>query len=493
MDRVLGFVALLLVAGCTAPQPTQLIGDGAVLSAVSVDQKWVAAILPLRRLVTGTHIGQLEVAPTAGGPPTLLDNRSAGGLFNRGTTLWYQGGVSVVSEDNLPATPPVVAHVYGGLFAWTPGVAAPTQVGSVVRDFSVAESGRAAVFMDWSAPSNDAATTGTLVAVSASSCAAGACNRMTLADGVTAAQAAWRLSSDGTVAIVTVRGATDSDAGQVVLVSFAGESASLVSSGVNARSPMITPDGSSVAWVEGLNEIHVMPAAGGDQTVIVPSSPLVDAAALVDAGDFVVKTRDSATDAAALATLAADGTTTPLPIAKPQEFFVSQALPGKTSRYVFFQLALVADNGEPDLWMLDLVTPGAQPVQLAAFVDSPIAGAVAFSDDGSSAIYLDNFAPTTRRGDAYVVPLTAPTRTLVSTGAHNAAFIPGGARLVFINAPDPASGAGVLTTLSSPSAVPAVHGVGDVNFADPRSSPARTWFTQTTGAPDDGVWSMPQP
>ncbi|HEY2748248.1 MAG TPA: hypothetical protein VGL86_26680, partial [Polyangia bacterium] len=172
---------------------------------------------------------------------------------------------------------------------------------------------------------------------------------------------------------------------------------------------------------------------------------------------------------------------------------VSQAVPGKTDRYVFFQLALVADNLEPDLWMLDLATPDAQPVQLAAAVDSPIGGAVTFADDGSSAEYLDNFDPVTRRGDEYVAPLTAPARTLVSTRAHNAAFIPGGARLVFINAPDPASGAGVLTTLSSPSAIPDVHGVGDVNFADPRSSPARTWFTQTTGAPDDGVWSMPQP
>jgi hypothetical protein len=76
---------------------------------------------------------------------------------------------------------------------------------------------------------------------------------------------------------------------------------------------------------------------------------------------------------------------------------------------------------------------------------------------------------------------------------HNAAFIPGGARLLYINAPDPTSGAGVLTVLSSPTALVEVQGVGAVNFQDSRESPARTWFTQTTGAPDDGVWYMPQP
>jgi hypothetical protein len=493
MDRVLAVVALAAVAGCSSG-PKRLIGGAAVLSAVSVDQKWVAAVTPLRRLATGAHVGELEVAPATGGPPTLLDNHSVGGVFNRGTTLWYEGGVSVVSEDDAPATPPVVEHVYGGLFVWAPGIAEPAQVGTIVRDFTVPESGSAAVFMDWASPSDDPATLGTVVAVSASSCIAGACNRMTLASGVTEAQAAWRVSTDGRFAIFTVRGATETDAGQVVLVSFDDEQASLVSTGVNPRSPMMSHDGSTVAWIEGLGEIHVMPSGGGTPTVITTPYAIIDEAVFIDGGSFVVKVRDVATDPPSLITLAADGSTTLLPIDKPQQFLVSQAVPGKTDRYVFFQLATLATNaGEPDLWLLDLVTPGAQPVQLAVAVEDPIAAAVTFSDDGSSVEFRDNFNPVTRRGDEYIVPLTAPTRTLVSVGAHNAAFIPGGARLIYINAPDPASGGGVLSTLSSPTAIPSVYGVGDVNFADPRSSPARTWFTQTTGAPDDGVWSMPQP
>jgi hypothetical protein len=236
----------------------------------------------------------------------------------------------------------------------------------------------------------------------------------------------------------------------------------------------------------------VQPTAAGAATVIVPAAPIVDSAQMIDPTSFIARTHELATGPAALAKVTAAGTTA-LPIQRPQQFFVSQSVPGKTDRYVFFQLATIAANGEPDLWMLDHTTAGAQPVQLGAAVDSPIAGAVSFSDDGTTIEYFDNFDPVTRRGDEYVVPLSQPTRSLVATGVHNAAFIPGTTRLLYINAPDPVTGAGVLSTLSSPTALADVQTVGVVNFADPRDAPARTWYTQTTGAPDDGVWSMPLP
>jgi hypothetical protein len=180
-------------------------------------------------------------------------------------------------------------------------------------------------------------------------------------------------------------------------------------------------------------------------------------------------------------------------VQKPQQYFVSQAVPGKTDRYLFYSLATIAANGEPDLWMLDLTAPNAPPVALAAAVENPIGSAVTLSDDGSAIHFLDNFDPVTRRGDDFLVPLAKPTRSLVATGVHNAGFIPGSTRLVYINAPDSATGAGVLTVLPSPTALAEIQSVGIVNFVDTRSAPARTWFTQTTGAPDDGVWSMPQP
>jgi hypothetical protein len=143
--------------------------------------------------------------------------------------------------------------------------------------------------------------------------------------------------------------------------------------------------------------------------------------------------------------------------------------------------------------MLDLQNPGAQPVQLAGAVENGITAAVGFSDDGSTIHFFDNFDPVTRRGDEFVVPLAMPTRTLVAVGVHNSAFIPGTTRLEYINAPDANSGAGVLTVLSTPSAQPSVQSVGIVNFGDSRQPPARTWYTQSTGGADDGVWFMPQP
>ncbi|HEX6838178.1 MAG TPA: hypothetical protein VF334_16490 [Polyangia bacterium] len=486
MDRLL-VAASILIVGCSSSAPHRLVGGDAVLSAVSVDQKWVAVLTGTTRLGTGAHVGTLQLAPASGGTPMTLDDRSSGGVFNRGTTLWYLGGVTVVSEGTPPSD-----HVYGALYVWTPALGAPIKVGNDVREYYVSQDGTTSVFFDWASPTIDAANTGTLTTVHAPSCSAAGCSPIVIAENTTLAATSWRIALDGEHVLATVRGAAATDPGKVVLVAHDSGAMQILSTGVNARAAMMTPAGDTVAWVEGENEIHVPPSAGGAATVIVPSAPIVDSAQMIDPTSFIARTRELATGPAALVKVTA-AATTPLPVAKPQQYFVSQAVPGATDRYVFFQLATIAANGEPDLWMLDHTTPGAQPVQLGAAVDSPIAGAVSFSDDGTMIEYFDNFDPVTRRGDEYIMPLAHPTRSLVATGVHNAAFIPGTTRLMYISAPDPVTGAGVLSTLSSPTALADVQSVGIVNFADPRDAPARTWYTQTTGAPDDGVWSMPQP
>ena len=180
---------------------------------------------------------------------------------------------------------------------------------------------------------------------------------------------------------------------------------------------------------------------------------------------------------------------------KPQQYFVSQYVPGKTDHYVFYSLA--TDRRQRRARSVDARsrTPATRSrCGSAAAVDNPIGSAVAFSDDGSAIEYLDNFDPVTRRGDEYVAPLAKPVRTLVGIGMHNAAFIPATTRLLYINAPDPNSGAGVLTLLPSPTATGRTCRVSAPSTSSTRASaPARTWFTQMTGAPDDGVWYMPQP
>jgi hypothetical protein len=484
MDRVLATLALALVAGCSSSGPTRLVAGAALFGGVSIDQQWVAVLTRTRRLGTGGHVGVLEVVPTRGVTPLTLDGSSNGGLFNRGTTLWYQGGVTVVSEG----TPPF-EHVYGGLWVWSPSLAAPVKVGDDVREYYPSQDGSACLFIDWSKQSEAADNTGTLYAVAAASCATGTCNKIEIARDVTLAEAAWHISGDGKVVLATVRGATAIDPGTVALVSPASGQMQILSTGVNARSPMMSPSG-TLAWVEGANEVHVV--AGDTTSVLTTTSPIVDGATMIAAADFVVKTRELATGPTQLARLTASGTMS-LPVQKPQQFFVSQAVAGKTDRYVLYSLATIAANGEPDLWMLDLATPGAQPVQLAGAVENGIGTAVAFSDDGSMIQFFDNFDPVTRRGDEFVVPLAMPTRTLVAVGVHNAAFIPGTTYLMYINAPDANSGAGVLTLLRSPTAQPSVEDVGIVNFGDSRQPPARTWYTLATGAADDGVWFMPQP
>ena len=488
MDRVLAtLLASAALAGCAPAAPKRLVGGDVVLSSVSSDQQWVAALGSPTLLPTGAHVGALELVPASGAAPTPLDPSSSGGTFARGTALWYLGGVRVVTEGTPPSD-----HVYGALYVWTPALGAPVKVGDDVREYQVSQDGSACVFMDWAMQTIDPANTGTLKAVRASSCAAGGCDVLDLADGIPLAQADWRISDDGLRVFATIRGAAAGDPGAAALATLDSGQIAVLSTAMAVRSAMMTPAGDTVAWVERQNEIHVTPTAGGAVTVLTAGSPIVDGASMIDAGDFVAKVRDTATDPAALALVSAAGTT-PLPVDKPLQFFVSQAVPGRSTRYVFFQLATIAANGEPDLWMLDLGTPDAQPVKLGDAVEDPIADAVAFSDDGSAIEYADNFDPVTRRGDEYVVPLAKPARTLVASRLRLAAYLPGTTQLLYIDAPDPTTGAGVLTVLPSPTALTDVQNVGIVNFADSRQPPARTWFTEKTGAPDDGIWSMPQP
>jgi hypothetical protein len=486
MDRVLATLLLALVGGCSSSAPARLVAGAAIFGGASSDQASVAVLTRTRRLMTGAHVGALEVVPTKGGAPVQLDPASNGGLFNRGTTLWYLGGVTVVSEGTPPSD-----HVYGALYVWSPSLAAPLKVGDNVREYYPSQDGSSCAFIDWAKQSVAADNSGTLYVVSAASCASGACDRLELGRDVTLAGTSWRLATDGAAVLATVRGATAADAGKVLLATPANGQVQLLSSGVNPRTAMMTPSGDTLAWVEGANEVHVF-GAGGATSILAPTSPLVDGATMIGAADFIVKTRELATGPAGMARLTAGGTTV-LPVQRPQQYFVSQAVPGVTDRYVLYSLATIAANGEPDLWMLDLQNPSAQPVQLAAAVENPITAAVSFSDDGTLIHFFDNFDPVTRRGDEFVVPLAMPVRSLIAVGVHNAAFIPGTTRLLYVNAPDPDSGAGVLTMLPTLTAQPAVQDVGVVNFGDSRQPPARTWYTQATGSADDGVWSMPQP
>ena len=120
-------------------------------------------------------------------------------MFNRGTTLWYLGGVSVVSEGT-----PAFDHVYGALYVWSPSLGAPIKVGDNVRDYTVSQDGTSCVFVDWAAQSAEPANTGAVVAVHAPSCAAGACSPLVLARDVTAAQTAMRIATDGKHILATI-------------------------------------------------------------------------------------------------------------------------------------------------------------------------------------------------------------------------------------------------------------------------------------------------
>lgn len=483
MDRLL---IALLVAGCAPAAPKLLVGGGALLSAVAIDQSYVA-VLAGAMATPGARIGTLEVVPASGGTPFTLEPSAVGGTYNHGSTLWFLGGVNVVTEGMVP-----VRSVYGALRLWRPGMASPVTVGNDVREYYVSTDGSACVFFDWDQPSTAASNTGKLVAVAASSCGAATCQPITLATGLTLAQASWRLSSDGKAVLATLRGTMPTDPGRVLLVAPDSGRVQTLSTAVAPRLPMMTPAGDRVAWVEGQNRLVVAGSSGAMQA-LTTSSPTIESAVMLDGADFVVKTREApgptgTPGAATFVKLSAAGEK-PLPVPHPLELFASQTAP----RYLFFSQNVDPNFGQHDLWMLDLVAANAQPVLLGSLVDTPIGGGIFFSDDGSVIHYLDNYNPANRRGDDYLVTLARPTRTLVASYGHNGGFIPGSTRYLYINAPDQTSNAGVLTLLPAVGQPTLIEGVGTLNFASTRASPLRTYYTQATGAGDDGVWYLPRP
>jgi hypothetical protein len=486
MDRLLALV--LLVAGCAPAPPTLLAGGGAVLSTVAADQQYVA-VLASSMTVPGARIGALQAVPTAGGTPITLEPSSVGGTYNRGTTLWFLGSINVVTEGTTAAP---VRSVYGVLRVWRPGMAAAATVGNDVREYYVSSDGSTCVFIDWDQPTTAATNTGKLVAVAASSCASGTCQPIVLATGITLAQAGWRISSDGKSVLAAVRGALPTDAGRVLLVSLESSRVQTLSTAVGTRLPMMTPAGDTIAWVEGTNRLVVAGTPGPIQA-FTTTSPNIESAVMVDAANFVVKTREApgptgTLGAATFVKLSAAGEK-PLPVPHPLELFLSQSAP----RYLFFSQNVDPNFGQHDLWLLDLVTANAQPVLLGGLVDTPVGGGIFFSDDASTIHFLDNYNPANRRGDDYVVTLAKPARSLVQSFGHNGGFIPGSTRYLYINAPDQTSNAGVLTLLPAVGQPTLIEGVGELNFVNTRAAPLRTYYTQSSGASDDGVWYMPRP
>jgi hypothetical protein len=478
---------LAAMVGCSDGQ-TRLASGSSVLVAVSYDQAWAAVLTDATRLSNGLHTGKLEVVPIAGGGASVpLDDNSSGGLYERGTALWYLGGVTIVNEGT-PATP----HAYGALYVWMPGMPVPAKVGNNVREFYPSQDGSACVFMDWSQQTIAASNTGKLVTASAAACASGSCQPLTIASGITAAQASWRIADNGQVLFATVRGANVTDAGKAVLVTADGTVTSL-STGVATRSAMMTPGGDVVAWVEGTNVLQVTAVATPSNTQkLAVTAPLIDAAAMIDGGHFVLSVREGADSGTASLVQVSATANTPLDGGVPLELFVSQAAPGASNDFLFYSQVANGD-GTRDLWMLDLTTAGAQPVPLAAKTPLPLGENLLFSDDGSWLRYFDQYDPATRVGEVDLIQPAHPVRTVVADLAHQAAFIPRTSRLLYIGAPDATTGAGVLTLLPSLDKSALVEGVGEVNFVASRTSPSRVYYTQHTGGGDDGVWYMSAP
>ncbi len=480
----------ILVTACGSSGPTELVKHGAILAGVSVDRASIASFASATRQPNGTYVGALQVQPTAGGAAIALDPMGGSASFARGTTLYYLGGVTIAQEG----TPPL-PRAYGALHAWLPTQPAPVALGALVATSALSQDGSTIAYVDQDAQGEGA--TASVKAWSAGSCGAAGCGApITVATGVTASKVALRVSDDGTQVLVGIArgGATPAS---IVLVSFPAGTMQTLSSAMAARSAMLSRDGATAAWVEGVNELHVAPTATPTTTTTIAVTtaavplPIVESAAMIDATHFVVKSKATMMAATSELDQVSAGVTTPLGVTGVQRMNVVAETPSNdvaSTRWLFYSTTTAA-NGQDDLWLLDLQNPTTPPVELAT---TAAATSASFSDDAGAIHFFDAFDPVTREGDLYTMTLPGGAKTAVATGVRQVAWEPGTEKLLYIAAPDATTGAGALTLWENGASAPVAGLAAIANYQQSRLAPD-LYYTSLGGNADDGVWMTDEP
>ena len=233
----------------------------------AIRRGWRCSTAPTRQ-PDGRHLGALEVRPTSSGAPTVpLDVRSDGRHVQRAARRCGTSAASVANEPSTKATPPSSRTSTAGSSCGRRRWARRRRSAANVRDFDRRAGGqRPASSWTGTAQTIDAGNdgharrgVGRRRARRALQC------RMTLADGVAAAQASWRLSNDGRIAIATVRGATAMPTpGDVLLVTLAsGRAADACRR--RGRRALADDDGRTATRSRGskaINELQVHAAVG---------------------------------------------------------------------------------------------------------------------------------------------------------------------------------------------------------------------------------------
>jgi hypothetical protein len=377
---------------------------------------------------------------------------------------------------------PPVAHEYGRLSVWLPGGGAPQPIGMLVSDFTVSRDGSAVVYFDFDAASQSAS--GRLKAVSLTACSP-SCTPVVLASGVTLAQVSFRIDKRGRLLVVAAPG-------NAQLVDLVSGQTKTLSTASTARSAMLTPNGDTLGWVEGLNDIKLAPTATPDAVTAMSSfATAVDSALLVDTATLIAKERGvgglgPANSSPVLVKLTRDSVTTLKQ--QPLDYFLADPIARGTDGFIFFSRGFDSNTGTSDLWVIDVYGSNAA-ARLATASATPIASAVIVSDDGTSALYKENYNLGSARGDQFVLQLKTGQKRYLGN-LRQAAFVPGSTALLYVHEPDLTTLGGVLTLLPDGSASQ-VESVGVINFATGRGQPARTYFTRQSGLGGDGVWYLP--
>lgn len=473
-------VLCVLVTACGSSDSTsEIVSGSAVLEGVSYDSVNVASFVDPQRLENGTFVGTLQLSPVAGGAVQTLDQDVATPTFARGTTLYYLAGTTQVVEGTPPRP-----RSYGTLKAWVPTQSSPVTLGSIVGAFSVSQDGSAVAFIDRTAASSSA--TGAIKVWSTSFCTTTCTAPITVADGV--ASGATTLANDGKHVLVDVPKILATPP-SIVLVTLPAATMQTVSSAsaTNARSSMLSPDGATAAWIEGTNDIvsiaTASPTTPSTITVSTTDSatPMVQSAVMVDPSTFVAKLKVGSADP--VLHLVTASAVTPLAVTAPVRLSVVQETPADaaaSNRYLFYATAEDAVTGAQDLWLLDLMNPTTPAVQLAATTS----GNPGFSDDGTMIRFFDNLDLDTGRGDLYLAPLPAGTKTQVATDLRQGNFEPGSTTLTYLGGLD-ANDVGSLQRFppeASPRIIPGV-----ANFGQSRTAPV-LYYTQDLGMTTDGVY-----
>jgi len=468
---------LSVVAGCSPSRlptnATKLI-DTAVLADVSASQQSIAYYLN----ETSQYVKTPDRVITVG------DGTFWPSFGERGEALTFSSGATPSAEDPT--------RYFAALSLWTPAMSAPAKLSSgLAVHWSVPPDRSFVILFDAPNPTLTLQP-GDVLLVRASDCAGNACRPITLATNVQAT--AVSSSFDGRFAsYVVVNGTGAAALHETWIVDVAAGTTRKIAASSQSASSSFSPRGDLIAattqtgilnrQLQVFSTTTAMPVTWAPQ----PMTTETVAVTFAEEDQLLARVHPTSITDSSLDSLYVMSGTAATPLGRATGAYLVNRRSTATARWLF----MVDANR---LLLLDLGNLSADALNLSTAFDA----IPRISDDGTSAVFLDNYDSSGGSGSLTRVELATGTKTRIAENIVPRAydFATGTTSILWLDAVD---GTGMLREWKAGTAMDIAGPV--FNFIS-RPSPPTVYLTtiSTTGTESlnvdpgsPGIWSIPTP